>query len=63
MSTMFYGSVNAKVKTSATVTIKFWYTENDAEKPGVLAKIATFEAANPNITVDATQHGFFWGRR
>jgi ABC-type glycerol-3-phosphate transport system substrate-binding protein len=59
MSTMFYGSVNAKVKTSATVTIKFWYTENDAEKPGVLAKIATFEAANPNITVDATQHGFF----
>lgn len=41
------------------VTLTFWYTENDVEKPGLLEKVAAFEAANPGITVIATQHGFF----
>jgi maltose-binding protein MalE len=60
ISLVFTGNTKAtQVNTSQLVTIKFWYTENDAEKPGVLFKIAAFEAANPNITVDATQHGFF----
>lgn len=59
-SVILFGNVSAsQPKTSQVVEIKFWYTENDAEKPGVLAKIAAFEALNPNITVDATQHGFF----
>jgi arabinogalactan oligomer / maltooligosaccharide transport system substrate-binding protein len=42
-----------------TTTITFWYTENDTEKPGVLAKIAAFEAMNPDVDIVATQTGFF----
>jgi ABC-type glycerol-3-phosphate transport system substrate-binding protein len=46
-------------RASQTTTINFWYTENDSEKPGLLAKIAAFEVANPTIDVVATQKGFF----
>lgn len=42
-----------------TIQIEFWYTENDTEKPGVLAKIADFEAMYPDVDVVATQKGFF----
>ncbi|MFX1454106.1 MAG: extracellular solute-binding protein [Promethearchaeota archaeon] len=47
------------VKTSQTTVIKFWYTENDVEKPTLLAKVAAFEALNPTIDVQPTQKGFF----
>ncbi|MFW9917365.1 MAG: extracellular solute-binding protein [Candidatus Thorarchaeota archaeon] len=47
---------------SQAITIRFWYTENDAEKPGVLKLVSDFEAANPSITVEAEQKGFFDAR-
>ena len=47
------------VSAQSTVTITFWYTENDAERPGVLALIEDFETANPGVEVDANQIGFF----
>lgn len=66
LSIAFFGNIIANNPKSVQVTpktsqetITFWYTENDAEKPGLLDKIALFEAANPTITVVATQHGFF----
>jgi arabinogalactan oligomer/maltooligosaccharide transport system substrate-binding protein len=46
-------------KSSQTTTINFWYTENDSEKPGLLAKVDAFMDANPDIEVVATQKGFF----
>ncbi len=49
----------AAPKPAQTVTLTFWYTENDAEKPGLLAKVAAFEAANPDIAITAEQKGFF----
>ncbi|MFX1569181.1 MAG: extracellular solute-binding protein [Promethearchaeota archaeon] len=59
MSMVFLWNVTAYDPKPSQVTIAFWYTENDAEKPIVLEKIAKFEAQNPLITVTATQHGFF----
>ncbi len=52
-------SMAIEPKASQTVTINFWYTENDSEKPGLLEKIADFEADNTDIEVVATQKGFF----
>ncbi|MHA1332412.1 MAG: extracellular solute-binding protein, partial [Candidatus Hodarchaeales archaeon] len=42
--------------------ITFWYTENDTEKPGVLALIDQFNTENPDIHVEALQKGFFDAR-
>ncbi|MHA2294691.1 MAG: extracellular solute-binding protein [Candidatus Hodarchaeales archaeon] len=50
------------IKAQATVTITFWYTENDTEKPGVIALVNEFEEQNPDISVDALQKGFFDAR-
>lgn len=52
-------SVAGDLKTSQTTVIKFWYTENDVEKPGLLAKVAKFEAQYPDIDVQPEQKGFF----
>ncbi|MFX1250802.1 MAG: extracellular solute-binding protein [Promethearchaeota archaeon] len=48
-----------KAETKQVTTITFWYTENDAEKKGVTDLVAAFEAANPDIQVEALQKGFF----
>ncbi|MFX1536003.1 extracellular solute-binding protein [[Eubacterium] cellulosolvens] len=48
-----------KAEANQAVTITFWYTENDAEKKGVTDLVAAFEAANPDIQVEALQKGFF----
>lgn len=46
-------------KTSQTIVLKFWYTENDAEKPVLLEKVALFEAQYPDVDVQPEQKGFF----
>ncbi len=45
------------------IEIELWYTENDAEKPGVLQLVAEFEAANPDVDVKEVQKGFFDARQ
>lgn len=60
---LIVGNVSAvPPKGSDVVTITFWYTENDAEKPGVLQLVTDFETANPNIDVEASQISFFDAR-
>ena len=41
------------------VTIKYWHTMSDPESVKLEEVIATFEAANPGITVEATRYA--WG--
>jgi ABC-type glycerol-3-phosphate transport system substrate-binding protein len=56
----FLGNVvRADPKTSQTIILKFWYTENDAEKPVLLDKVARFENQHPNVDVQPEQKGFF----
>lgn len=50
------------VKGQTQTEVTFWYTENDAEAPGVRALVAAFEAANPDIDVIDEQKGFFSAR-
>jgi ABC-type glycerol-3-phosphate transport system substrate-binding protein len=59
MTTPFIFTVFGDVKTSQITVIKFWYTENDVEKPTLLDKVARFEAQNPDVDVQPEQHGFF----
>jgi len=49
-------------KSSADVSITFWYTENDSEKACMTDLVAEFEATNPDIEVEALQKGFFDAR-
>ncbi len=58
---MTFIPINVKAKSQDT-NITFWYTENDSEKPGVLALIDQFNTENPDINVEALQKGFFDAR-
>jgi len=49
-------------ESSAVTSITFWYTENDSEKACMTDLVAEFEAANPDIEVEALQKGFFDAR-
>jgi arabinogalactan oligomer/maltooligosaccharide transport system substrate-binding protein len=60
---MMFSVLTTTIKASPQVTtITYWYTENDSEKPGVLDLIDEFNAANPDIEVEALQKGFFDAR-
>lgn len=42
--------------TAASVTIRYWHTHSDAETAQLDKVIAAFEAANPEITIEATRY-------
>jgi arabinogalactan oligomer / maltooligosaccharide transport system substrate-binding protein len=50
--------VNTSGQTSK-IQVTFWYTENTAEEPGVLALIQQFENENPDIDIIQEAKGFF----
>ncbi len=58
---IFFGAFAPKLANTQAETVKitFWYTENDAEAPGVEQLINQFMDMYPNITVVAEQKGFF----
>lgn len=51
--------IQAIAPKAAVTTITFWYTENPTETVTLLEKIAAFEAAYPDIDVQAEGKGFF----
>jgi len=54
-------TIDAPPKSSA-ITISFWYTENDAEKPGIVQLVDEFEILYPGVSVEALQIDFFNAR-
>jgi maltose-binding protein MalE len=50
------------VKGADPITINFWYTENDAEKPGVLSLVAEFELTHPGVDIIPFQESFYSAR-